>query len=115
MPLTGPGFPGQRRHGSRTPARSARLRLLPLAQAGFADHAAFRGQPVIEGPAERGPRAHNRAQAGYSGTGGNFQPNAPTAMTASVRFVTFRALRIAVMWCFTVGSATSRIREIVLL
>jgi hypothetical protein len=36
-------------------------------------------------------------------------------MTASVRFVTFNALRMAVTWCFTVGSATSRAREIALL
>jgi hypothetical protein len=36
-------------------------------------------------------------------------------MTASVRFVTFSALRMAVTWFFTVGSARSRLRQIALL
>ena len=72
---------------------------------------------LLKKPAGRGrcPRAHNRSRAGYFGTCGSCQPSAPTAMTASVRFVTFNALRIAVTWCFTVASATSRMREIALL
>src|SRR3954467_3568788 len=36
-------------------------------------------------------------------------------MTASVRFLTFSALRMAVTWFFTVGSARSRARQIALL
>src|SRR5258708_6160662 len=49
------------------------------------------------------------------GIGGNFQPSSPTAMTASVRLDTPNALRIAVTWFFTVGSAKLRTRQIALL
>src|ERR1700678_2369716 len=48
-------------------------------------------------------------------TGGNSQPNSETAITASVRLVTANALRIAVTWFFTVGSARLRTRQIALL
>ncbi len=49
------------------------------------------------------------------GIGSNFQPRSPTAMTASVRLDTSNALRIAVTWFFTVGSAKLRTRQIALL
>src|SRR5260370_15127383 len=49
------------------------------------------------------------------GIGSNFQPRSPTAMTASVRLDTSNALRIAVTWFFTVGSAKLRTRPIALL
>src|SRR5262249_52627536 len=46
---------------------------------------------------------------------GNFQPDSPTAMTASVRFDTFNALSIAVTGFFLVGSAKLRTRKLALL
>src|SRR5215470_14937095 len=49
------------------------------------------------------------------GIGGSFQPRSATAMTASVRLDTPNALRIAVTWFFTVGSAKLRTRQIALL
>jgi CheY-like chemotaxis protein len=50
-------FPHQRRHRSRAAARSELQRVLPTAQAGLADHAAFGGQPAFEEPAGRGHRS----------------------------------------------------------
>src|SRR6266853_5921099 len=64
----------------------------------------------------RGEQLRKRRRAAYDlGIGGNFQPSWPTAMTASVRLDTCNALRIAVTWFFTVGSAKLRTRQMALL
>src|SRR5262249_25759577 len=46
---------------------------------------------------------------------GNFHFKAVTAITASVRLLTFSALRMALTWLFTVGSVRSSARQIALL
>jgi hypothetical protein len=46
---------------------------------------------------------------------GKFHLNPLTAITASVRLVTFNAMRMAVTWSFTVGRAKLRDRQISLL
>src|SRR5215831_13646196 len=57
----------------------------------------------------------HRTAAYDLGIGGSFQPSSATAITASVRLDTPNALRIAVTWFFTVGSARLRTRQIALL
>src|SRR5260370_41750725 len=60
--------------------------------------------------------AGQRHGAAYDlGIGSNVEPRSRTAMTASVRLDTSNALRIAVTWFFTVGSAKLRTRQIALL
>src|ERR1043166_6439589 len=53
-------------------------------------------------------------QLGFT-TEGSFHFNSLTAMTASVRLLTFKALRTALTWLFTVGSVRSSTRQMALL
>ena len=46
---------------------------------------------------------------------GHSKPELPIAITASVRFVTLMALRMAVTWFLTVGKAIFNVRDIALL
>src|SRR5262249_51124594 len=80
-------------------------------QAGQCDDAALAGGQARR-PAQRRRRRPGRATHDLTCIS---RLSRPTAITASVRLVTWSALKIAVMWFFTVCSAADSAREIALL
>src|SRR5262249_143078 len=82
----------QRRRFARSKSRAACIELPRVSGASLWNR-------LREKQGTRGVNANNLGvvQASHSlGVAGNFQPNSFTAITASVRLVTFSALRIAV-------------------
>ena len=109
-----PSLSHQRRHGGGALARSDCERFPPLHKP--VPPMALRAMlNQLLRPRQHAVACRRPALNGHGSRRGRSQPRALTAMTASVRLVTFRAFRMAVTWFFTVGSARSSLRQISLL